>query len=96
MCGIIPKFLVKLYYVIVIKVRYSWTMRKKRKKEKKIKSLLKQLFEELEISNSIKEKIIGSYLTLINKILGERIIHYSLKMRKLNFDLEQAKSRQKA
>ena len=93
MCNKIFRSFTKIYYLLVIKLKYSWTLRKKRKKEKKIRALLLNRFSEIKLSKEMEGYLIENYLTVRDKILDEKLILYTLKTRRIDLELEDNSSK---
>ena len=70
----IHNFFVKSYYVTLFWLRFNWTLRKQNKKEKIIKNLLYQKFNDAGFPSALQKKLVQIYIQNSRSILDKKLV----------------------
>lgn len=81
-----------IYYGLVLKVKFQWYSRKKRKMRKSTKNFLKEKLKDEEFGEEIVDTVIEKYLNFGETIFDRKILETAFSLNRI-LDSRKAKQR---
>ena len=81
-----------IFYGLVLKVKFHWYSRKKRKMKKSVRSFLKEKLKDEEFDKEVVDAIIENYLNFGDIIFDRKILESAFSLNRI---LDSRKTRQR-